>query len=463
MVKSFGARSVIQLLMLPFDEVKIPMKKYCFYTLIICVFLSCRIERNIVRTSERVLLKDSIITSAHVGVSIYDLSANRYLYQKNANKYFVPASNTKLFTLYAGMKYLGDSLIGVQYVEKNDTVFVLPTGDPTFLHPDFTNQPILDFISKQEHPIAFAMRSQQPVKYGKGWSWDDANESFMPQRNQFPMFGNVLQLECQKMPSGEIKTTHAEPNLQDMIINCTIDSNASKSKIFSIQNENIYNVVFCKKDSGIKKIIPFETNGSETTISFLKKKFNLFSIPENALKKVDSFKQIKTQVSDSMFKYMMYNSDNFFAEQTLLMCCNEVIGSMNEEEIIALLLSKECKDIPQKPRWVDGSGLSRYNLFTPNDFIYILKKIDNEFGESRMKSILPTSGKGTLKNYSLADSGYIYAKTGSMSNIYSISGILLTKKNKKLLFSILINNYNGISADVKKTIGSYLTKIRLQN
>ncbi len=426
--------------------------------------MSCRMGKSVFKSSEHFLFEDSIITSAHVGISIYEPSSNRYLYQKNAGKYFVPASNTKLFTLYCGLKYLGDSLIGLQYFEKNDTVFILPTGDPTFLHSDFTYQPAYNFLNNQQHPIVVVKSSNnyQPVKYGNGWSWDDADESFMPQRNSFPMFGNVLQLECRKSLSGNMNTTQVEPILSDFKINYSVDSSANKSKVHRIQNENVYNVVFCPKDSAVKKTIPFETNGSETTISFLKKKFNLSSIPENTLKQPGSLKQIKTQVSDSMFKYMMYNSDNLFAEQTLLMCCNAAAWSMNEEEMISLLLSKEFKNIPHKPRWVDGSGLSRYNLFTPDDFVYILNKTDKEFGETRLKQILPTGGRGTLKNYYLQDSGFIYAKTGSMSGIFSISGLLFTQKKKKLIFSILINNYFGNSSFLKKAVEKYLTHIRQQ-
>ena len=129
------------------------MKKYFYYSLVLCFFMSCRMGKSVFKSSEHFLFEDSIINSAHVGISIYEPSSNRYLYQKNADKYFVPASNTKLFTLYCGLKYLGDSLIGLQYFEKNDTVFILPTGDPTFLHSDFTYQPAYNFLNNQQHPI----------------------------------------------------------------------------------------------------------------------------------------------------------------------------------------------------------------------------------------------------------------------------------------------------------------------
>ena len=91
---------------------------------------------------------------------------------------------------------------------------------------------------------------------------------------------------------------------------------------------------------------------------------------------------------DSLFKPMMFNSDNFFAEQTLLMAGNELLGYMDDEKMIDTILKTGLSDIPQKPKWVDGSGLSRYNLFTPRSFVYLLNKMKNEFGMHRLKNIL---------------------------------------------------------------------------
>ena len=82
----------------------------------------------------------------------------------------------------------------------------------------------------------------------------------------------------------------------------------------------------------------------------------------------------------------MHNSDNFFAEQTLLMTSFKKLGYMSDEEIIKNVLSNELKDLPQKPRWVDGSGLSRYNLFSPQDFVFILNKMNKEFGWQRVSN-----------------------------------------------------------------------------
>ena len=195
------------------------------------------------------------------------------------------------------------------------------------------------------------------------------------------------------------------------------------------------------------------------TLSFPKDKdFYFFKVS-----KAPEFNQLQTihsQPTDSLFKPMMHRSDNFFAEQTLLMASNEHLGYMSDEKIIDTLLKSDFKDVPQKPKWVDGSGLSRYNLFTPQSFVYILNKIKNEFGLERIKNILPTGGTGTLASYFKKDSSFIYAKTGTLSNNCALSGYLITKKGKFLVFSVLANNYQTGATPVRKAVEHFLEAIR---
>ena len=80
-----------------------------------------------------------------------------------------------------------------------------------------------------------------------------------------------------------------------------------------------------------------------------------------------------------------------------------------------------------------------------------------------MKRILPTAGQGSLRGYYESATGYIYAKTGSMSNNVSLSGYLITKKNKLLLFSIMINNYSGSGRAGRKAIEKFILDVRTSN
>src|SRR5881394_2078737 len=107
-----------------------------FYFLILT---SCSLQKQISRSATQFVLNDSSLTTAHVGISIYEPATNKYWFNYQGDHYFVPASNTKIPTCYAAMKYLGDSLSGTISTENDTALFILPTADPTLLHPYFKN------------------------------------------------------------------------------------------------------------------------------------------------------------------------------------------------------------------------------------------------------------------------------------------------------------------------------------
>ncbi|MGL6266341.1 MAG: D-alanyl-D-alanine carboxypeptidase, partial [Chitinophagaceae bacterium] len=179
-----------------------------------------------------------------------------------------------------------------------------------------------------------------------------------------------------------------------------------------------------------------------------------------ALKKQSpAVNKVFSQATDSMLKPMMHRSDNFFAEQTLLMAGREMTGKFNEEEAINRLLETDLKGMPQRPRWVDGSGLSRYNLFTPKDFVWVLNKMNEEFGMDRIRTIFPSPGSGTLRSFNKEYANRIYAKTGTLTGIIALSGFVYTKKNHWLIFSILINNHRHQPAILRKKMEIFLQGI----
>jgi D-alanyl-D-alanine carboxypeptidase/D-alanyl-D-alanine-endopeptidase (penicillin-binding protein 4) len=438
-------------------------KPFYFLLFIIVALTSCSLSKNISRQTYQLLISDSTLKTGHVGISIYEPSTNSFWYNYNADKYFIPASNTKLFTLYAGMKYLGDSIIGLKYFERNDTIFVLPTADPTLLHPDFSNQPVIDFLKKEQQVISIIEPDEKIIKFGSGWAWDDYNDSYMAERNALPIFGNLVrfhwELKNDSIGNGNLKV---QPEITGYKLTTRIDTSENPpSSIIREVDANDFLVSINKKDLLKTVEVPFETKGIQTATLFLKNNYNnSINSRKNIVAKNRILKSIKTQPTDSLFKIMMHRSDNLYAEQTLIMVSNQRLGFMSDEEIIDTILNTDLKNIPQKPRWVDGSGLSRYTLFTPLDFVYIINKIQTEFGTKRLKTILPTGGEGTLKKYFNTDSGFIYAKTGSLSNNFALSGLITTKKNKQLVFSIIVNNYKGSYTSVKKTIEMYLKTIR---
>ena len=141
----------------------------------------------------------------------------------------------------------------------------------------------------------------------------------------------------------------------------------------------------------------------------------------------------------------------------------KLLNEMNDEKIIDTLLKIDYKDLPQKPHWVDGSGLSHYNLFSPQDFVMLLNKMKDTFGIDRIKNILATGGTGTLRSYYRNDAGYIFAKTGTLSGVVALSGFLYTRKNKLLIFSVLVNNHHASATNIRKVVEKFIEEVRNKN
>ena len=128
------------------------MHRILIFVSIVAGMISCSPARYFTK-SQQTLLGDTALAGAHVGISIYDPAVGKYLYNYQGDKYFVPASNTKLFTCYAAMKYLGDSLVAARYRHSEHSIYLEPSGDPTFLHPDFDHQPLFNLIKENGNDI----------------------------------------------------------------------------------------------------------------------------------------------------------------------------------------------------------------------------------------------------------------------------------------------------------------------
>lgn len=436
--------------------------------------VSCSTQKRINAVAKQDVLDAEGLRNAHIGISIFDPAANKYLYNYQADKYFVPASNTKLFTFYAGMKYLGDSLTGIRYLESGNELLLLPTGDPTLLHPEFKTQPVISFLQKSKKNITITNSNWKDEPLGFGWAWDDYNSSYMAERSPLPVYGNVIKF-VQTQTAGAQQAlgfntkspqavVYTDPEI-DWKLSFNPDTTSKTFYVERKRDENVFMVT-----QGVEKYreqeIPFSTQGITSALSLLKDTIGKEIVLKegfttHAPTPHDPHLQaIKSQLTDSLFRPMMHRSDNFYAEQTLLMVSNERLGFMSDAKIIDTLLKTDLKDAPQRPRWVDGSGLSRYNMFTPQDFVYILNKLQHEFSWQRLTTILPTGNDGTLSNYYKQDSGFIYAKTGTLSGHVALSGFLVTRKNKKLIFSVLVNNHQTSATNVRRAVEKFIERIR---
>jgi D-alanyl-D-alanine carboxypeptidase/D-alanyl-D-alanine-endopeptidase (penicillin-binding protein 4) len=429
------------------------------------LMLSCASQKQAtVAKLQQQLIHDSALTNAFVGIAVFDTESGKFLHQYNSNKYFVPASNTKLPTLYAGLKYLGTQLPGLQYKEENDTLYIQPTGDPTLLHVDYKIQPVVDFLKKQTKPIVINNSNWKAEALGYGWAWDDYLGYYMTERSPLPVYGNYIKwIQQRNVEERDGKMDTSGIVFTDPEVNWDVQFKTGRTTAFDVvrpRTENKYTITEGKE---LKKEleVPFVTNGLQSALELLKDTVHQTITAEGF--KISNPEVIYSQPVDSMFKPLMHRSDNFFAEQTLMMVSNQLFAEMDEQKLIAHLLKNDLSGFPQKPRWVDGSGLSRYNLFTPEDFVWLLLKMKDEFGLDRLKTILPTGNTGTLRNYYVDEAGLIFAKTGSLTGHLALSGFLITPKNKLLVFSVIVNNHNTSAATVRRAVEKFLKQVRREN
>lgn len=405
------------------------------------------------------LLADTTFRDAHIGVSVYDPATRKYLYSYQADKFFVPASNVKIATCYAAMKYLGHILPGVKYYENDTAIYLVPTGDPTFLHRDFRSHQVFDFLKKTNKKIFITDSNWKDKELGQGWSWDDYNDEYMVERNAFPVYGNTLKWVQEKIRNNAMTTEESFSIYSDPEVNWKVrfepDSGIGKFKVTRDRLSNVF-VITEGREPKKEVLVPFILNGLASALELL---------PDTLGKKIEINNNffltdpqqhvVLSQPVDSVLRPMMYRSDNFFAEQMLLMASEEKTGVMNAAAIIDTLVFH----LKNKPVWVDGSGLSRYNLFSPNAFVEILDSMRVEEGMERVKHIFPSGDSGTLKGYYVLNNGKIYAKTGSMSGVVALSGFLYGPGNRLLIFSVLVNNYNGENRVARRRIEKFIKEL----
>ena len=409
-----------------------------------------------VRQAQKTLLSSEAVKGAHIGIAVYNDTKGNWLTKYQSDHYFTPASNTKILATYLGLQFLGDSLPGWKMAENADTLFLMPMGDPSFMHPEFRYQPVVDIIKNTKKQVVIVGNQQDQFEiFGSGWSWADYAEDYQPERSRMPIYGNVVHFYQSNKKLEAIKPFYFFKDFVDL--DKVAEKNWSRNRLgnrFFTTNENnkskYFQVPFSQEVAPMLLAVSLLKDTLEKSISFQK----------NASIPASSYKTIKTVPTDSLLKIMMLRSDNFYADQIVLMASEQLFGKMNDAALIDSTKKLFFADLPQNMRWVDGSGLSRYNLNTPENYITILQQMQAKFGEDRVKNIFEKGGEGTISAYYKKFPGTMYAKTGTLGGQVALSGFIYTPKQQKLYFSVLVANHmSPSSALVRRAVETYLTSV----
>lgn len=392
------------------------------------------------------------------GIMVYDPVFKKIIFEHNATKYFTPASNTKLFTFYTGLKILGDSAPALKYTVRNDSLLFKGTGDPSLLYEEFENSLTLDFLIKRNESLFYAYPNFVEKHFGPGWSWDDYNYYYSVERSAMPIYGNYAAFNF--TPDKEVP--FVKPNFFNKFLQKDSLATEDYSRVAREQHTNSFIYHHPPGTEKRSRVVPFIHTPeilAELLSDTLKKPVELID-PDPA-----DFQDSKILYSvpmDSLYKRMLQKSDNFIAEQILLMSSGVLSDTLKTDIVLEYMQDNHLQDLPDPVIWVDGSGLSIYNKFTPRSVVKLLEKIYEEVPRDRLFQLLPAGGEsGTLKNFYKAEEPYVYAKTGTISNVHALSGYLTTRSGKVLIFSFMNNNYTVPSSEIKKGMEIILRNIYL--
>ncbi|SHI55106.1 D-alanyl-D-alanine carboxypeptidase / D-alanyl-D-alanine-endopeptidase (penicillin-binding protein 4) [Hymenobacter daecheongensis DSM 21074] len=393
----------------------------------------------------------------HVGVSLADATTGELLYELNSDQYFTPASTMKLFSLYAGLHLLGDSLPSLRYVVRHDSLLFWGTGDPTLLHGDVPSRRAFAFLQSRPEKLFYtAIPCVEP--FGPGWSWDDYNYYYSPERGPFPIYGHTVRF-------------YARPNQRPRVLprDFTVMVEPAPASFQSTDHvrravlENRFFVLPFTK--GWIDETPFRTS-PELLLKLLQDTLRRPVQPLPwALQPQENIRTLPGLPVDSLYRRMLQVSDNFLAEQLLLMCSAQLApDSLNTARTIRAVRQRFLLDLPDAPVWVDGSGLSRLNLATPRTLTALLLKLHQEVPEPRLLSLLaPGGGHGTLRRRYrpvVAGQPWLWGKTGTLTHICNLTGYVRTRSGRLLAFSFLNNNIPGDDSAVRGEMEKVLTQVR---
>jgi D-alanyl-D-alanine carboxypeptidase/D-alanyl-D-alanine-endopeptidase (penicillin-binding protein 4) len=154
---------------------------------------------------------------------------------------------------------------------------------------------------------------------------------------------------------------------------------------------------------------------------------------------------------------ILQNSQNWIAEQLLKTVAHEAGGEGSWDEGISAerrFLIDVVHIDSSSFRLRDASGLSAGNLVTPRMMSDLARFIANSPSMKIVYDALPVSAAatGSLRTRLTDLPGRVHAKTGTIGNVDSMTGVVVTDANRRVAFSIIVNNTGQPSALTRDAI-----------
>ena len=411
------------------------------------------------------------------GILIQPLSSTATLYSRDAQKYFIPASNVKLLTTAAALQKLGaDFRIKTSvYSGENGSLYVAGRGDPSITEAQLKSlaQQLKRRGVDRVNELIGDDSYFQGSAVNPNWEWEDAQAGYGAPINSLIFNQNAIELLLSPQELGQpLKVTFAEPKLanQWQIQNNSVTVAQNESEFIEVGREFDRPAI---RVSGQLKV------GAESESAYV-------AVVNPANNFLQHFQQVLVAEGIPVKQALVASvSRNFNQELATIESppLAELVRETNREsnnlyaEVLLRLLGKVTDKMPQQQEdtdeiglkelktaltqlgvnpnsyiLADGSGLSRHNLISPEALVQTLRFMANSPAASIYRQSLPIAGEsGTLKNRlnSIPNRVILQAKTGTLSGVSALSGYIEVPDYEPLVFSIIVNQSDLSAASMR--------------
>ncbi len=422
---------------------------------------------------------------ANIGIYIENPKTREVIYSRNPHKLFMPASNMKLFTTASAIALLGPDYTyktglyvdgEIQDSVLKGNLIIRGSGDPT-ISGRYNNGDALEVfkewgealkekgIKSIDGTIIGDDNIFDDVGLGYSWAWDDESYYYAAQISGLSFNDNCIDLFF--VPSkniGENATIFTYPKTGYIeITNDLITVPADSQKLIDFyrfpgtNRIRIFGTIPINSDT-LKDWATVE-NPTLFILTVFKETLENIGVSINNISDIDdllienpSYDKLELiAVHESVpmseiVKTINKKSQNFYAEQVQKTLGVELKGKGDWKSGINTekdWFSKIGID-PNKIFIVDGSGLSRHNMVTPFQVATVLRTMKYNSNWKVFFDSLPIGGiDGTLEKRLEGSNavGHVFAKTGYIGHVRSLSGYVDAKCGKEYIFSIMVNHY----------------------
>ncbi len=425
------------------------------------------------RRSIDAILGAPTLGGANVGLLAVDTVRGTLLYSQAADRAFMPASNFKLLVGSAALRRLTPSFAYVTTVDGAAPQNGVIAGD---LYLRGGGDALLGADDLRAAAAALAKRGIVRVdgslvtdasyfdaqRYGFGWSWDDLPYYYAPVVTALELEDGIAHAF---MSPGSAVGAPVALRVEPQSTTFTIDNRLTTGPKGSKDTSDIARPWNAPQTIELTGSYPAGAKESGDLTP---------SVPDPESYAGDVFSQAlaaqsiivaggvhdgkmptdtpvlwshKSEAMPQLLADFWYPSDNLMGELLLKELGVAQSGEPGTDANGQIVETQFLRSIGIDPKTVtigDGSGLSQYDRITPRAFVAILQADWNGPYRDIVLNALPVAGvRGTLKSSYRGTPAErnVFAKTGSISHVRTISGFVQTRTHGPLTFSFLINDW----------------------